>query len=82
MFLHTFTKFRIVKSVSSRSLPELRAGDARGDHVDLQRKFDDAKTADHDVLSGENEHRLQHRYAAVVRRTSMLTESKVTRRKT
>ena len=67
MFLHMFLKIRIVKSASSQRLLELRG--IAGQHeetVFIYRKFWVLKTADHTVLSEENDSRLQHRYAVVV----------------
>ena len=69
MFLHIFPKIRAVKIASSQRLPELRAViglEARGDRNHLPQKFGDAVTAGHNLLSEENESRLQHRDAVAV----------------
>ena len=58
-----------------------RAPEARGDRVHLPQNFGDAFTADHKVLSEENESRLQHRYADVVRDVSILIGSGATNEK-
>ena len=62
-------------------LPELRARPrdrARAHHLQI---FGDVKSADHKVLSEENESRLRHRYAVVVQ-DLYLVGSRGTQRKT
>ena len=69
MLLQNFPKIRIVKFVSSRRLLVFRAETAWGCMWRLgssSTKIGDAFTADHKVLSEENESRLQHRDAVVV----------------
>ena len=70
MFSHTCLKIRIVKSVSSRRLPELCAESEQRheETVSIYRiNMVDAFVADHNVVNEESGSRWQHRCAVVVR---------------
>ena len=67
---YTFSKIRVVKFASSQETthaPCRNRPDALGDRVHLPHKVGDAITADRKVHYEENESRMQHRHAVVVK---------------
>ena len=66
VFILTFLKTEIARSVSGPKLQGPHAQDAKAEPYLVQKNFGDLITADHKVLSDNCESRNNHRYAVVV----------------